>query len=201
MKTFLANHLKAEVTSNPQILKRFSDIFNEEILPKGSFFLKEKQTIRKLGILLEGVMRIYLLDESGIETNLLFITPGRSVSGNFLPFGTSGVYIQCITNVRLMVAGSDDLTALLEENELLKTFLYKTLNGAHQHVLNKLTQYIRMNAMERYLFFLQEYPGLVNMIPHYQIANYLGITATQLSRIRKVLAKNESRDKDSDSSF
>ena len=179
------------MTTNPLLLEEFIGLFNEEFFRKDTFFLREHQTIRKLGIVMEGVMRIYTIDEGGVETNLLFVTPGQSVSGNFLPFGISSVYIQCITDVRMMVTGSEDLTQLLEKHEILKPFLFKTSNGAHQHVLNKLTQYIKMNAKERYLFFLQEYPGLINRIPHYHIANYLGITPTQLSRIRYSLAKTK----------
>ena len=40
------------------------------------------------------------------------------------------------------------------------------------------------DASERYASFRQEYPDLENQIPQYQVASYLGITPTQLSRIR-----------------
>jgi CRP-like cAMP-binding protein len=190
VKSFLIEHLKAEVTTNQQLLDGFITLFEEKFLAKNSYFLKENQPIKQLGLVMEGVMRIYTLDANGVETNLIFVPPGRSISGNFLPFGKSSVYIQCITDVRMFVAKSDELTEMLEGYEILKPFLHKMLNGAHQHVLNKLTQYIKMNAKERYLFFLQEYPGLINTIPHYHIANYLGITPTQLSRIRNLLARN-----------
>lgn len=40
-------------------------------------------------------------------------------------------------------------------------------------------------AGERYHTFLREYPDLENRVAQHQIASYLGITPTQLSRIRK----------------
>jgi CRP-like cAMP-binding protein len=42
-----------------------------------------------------------------------------------------------------------------------------------------------LNASKRYDAFLEEFPGLEQRIPQYQIASYLGITPVQLSRIRK----------------
>ena len=41
------------------------------------------------------------------------------------------------------------------------------------------------NADERYIIFQRDYPQLEQIIPQYQIAFYLGITPTQLSRIRR----------------
>lgn len=189
MLTYLTDHLKAEIKSDQKTLDAFMHLFEERLLARNDYFLKENQSIEQLGIVVEGVMRIFTLDEQGVETNLVFVTPGRSISGNFLPFGISSVYIQCITDVRILVARADSLTAMLEKNEMLNPFLLKSINGAHQHVLNRLTQYIRLNAKDRYKFFLKEYPGLVNIIPHYHIANYLGITPTQLSRIRNSMAR------------
>ena len=43
------------------------------------------------------------------------------------------------------------------------------------------------NATDRYLTFLEEYPSLPERVPQWLIASYLGITPTQLSRIRKDL--------------
>jgi CRP-like cAMP-binding protein len=43
---------------------------------------------------------------------------------------------------------------------------------------------VLLDASQRYRLFQQEYPGLENRIPQYHIASYLGITPTQLSRIR-----------------
>jgi DNA-directed RNA polymerase specialized sigma subunit len=46
-----------------------------------------------------------------------------------------------------------------------------------------------LDADKRYLILQNEYPGIELEIPQYHIASYLGISATQLSRIRKKMAR------------
>ncbi|MEX0362583.1 MAG: hypothetical protein AB3N10_16525, partial [Allomuricauda sp.] len=50
---------------------------------------------------------------------------------------------------------------------------------------SRLVSLLNLTSLEKYKRFLKDYPGLLNRIPHYHIANYLGITPTQLSRARK----------------
>ena len=47
--------------------------------------------------------------------------------------------------------------------------------------------FVQNDAAARYLCFIDEYPTLKNRLPQYHIASYLGITPTQLSRIKKNL--------------
>jgi hypothetical protein len=46
---------------------------------------------------------------------------------------------------------------------------------------------VQDDATTRYLHFIEQYPNLVERLPQYHIASHLGITPTQLSRIRKKL--------------
>jgi hypothetical protein len=50
---------------------------------------------------------------------------------------------------------------------------------------NKEFEIITYDAEKRYQLFQQRYPQLEQLISQYHIASYLGISATQLSRIRK----------------
>ena len=48
---------------------------------------------------------------------------------------------------------------------------------------------VQDNATDRYLRFLDEYPEIEQRLSQYHIASHLGVTPTQLSRIRKYLTK------------
>ncbi len=45
--------------------------------------------------------------------------------------------------------------------------------------------FVQKSAAERYAEFLEKFPTLESRVPQYLIASHLGITPTQLSRIRK----------------
>jgi CRP-like cAMP-binding protein len=45
-------------------------------------------------------------------------------------------------------------------------------------------------AEEKYLKFIQNYPGCVQRIPQHMIASYIGISRETLSRLRKRLASH-----------
>ena len=47
--------------------------------------------------------------------------------------------------------------------------------------------FLMCTATERYQDFLKRYPGLEERITQNQLASYLGITPTSLSRIRRAL--------------
>jgi DNA-binding MarR family transcriptional regulator len=53
------------------------------------------------------------------------------------------------------------------------------------------TNYKLASAEERYLHLLKHRPELMNRVPQYQLASYLGIQPELLSRIRKRLSKNQ----------
>ena len=46
---------------------------------------------------------------------------------------------------------------------------------------------VQEDATARYLHFIDKHSSLVDRLPQYHIASHLGITPTQLSRIRKNL--------------
>lgn len=48
---------------------------------------------------------------------------------------------------------------------------------------------VLLNADKRYHLFKTQFPNLEQLIPQYHIASYLGITPTQLSRIRRGIVK------------
>ena len=52
----------------------------------------------------------------------------------------------------------------------------------------------RLSAMQRYLKFMRDYPGLDGRINSRYIADYIGIAPESLSRLRKMLRDNDNED-------
>ena len=65
-------------------------------------------------------------------------------------------------------------------------------SGLQRHAAAKdqrIVHSLSASAEERYLAFLQMYPSIVQRVPQWMLASYLGISPETLSRIRKDLSK------------
>ncbi len=187
--TQLTQFVYRSVDSNLQLATDFTSLFTQQEFSPDDYFLCQGQPVEKIGFLTKGIIRIFTTDLVGEEYNIVLHDEGSFVMGSFMPEKISDVNIQCITPSIILVADFYKVIDFLETNQKLKSFLNSYLSAAHQRIQHRLTQYLRLDAKGRYLSFLSEYPNLINKIPHYHIANYLGISTTQLSRIRHKLAK------------
>lgn len=158
-------------------------------LKKNDFFIKIGQANRKIGVVRKGVLRGFVVDDNGNEINLILYQEKDIISGNFVPDLPAPINIQAIENCAIDVADFSNTILEFRKNEKSNSIFNDMVNGLHSKIQSRLTSFINCNSSERYQFFLKEYPNLINRIPNYYIANFLGITPTQLSRIRKSLLK------------
>lgn len=164
----------------------FISLFSEVHLKKHNYFAKEGEYASKLAFISKGVMRAFFRNNSGDEYNKTFFTPYSFVAAysSLTTKQKNLINIQCLTDCTLLVADFDKITLLYEQNpkyEKLARILaeYKFAIKEKREI-----EIVTLEAKDRYEIFKSEHPGLENQISQYHIASYLGITPTQLSRIR-----------------
>jgi CRP/FNR family transcriptional regulator, anaerobic regulatory protein len=159
-----------------------------EEFKKKDFFIKVGQVNRRIGIVRKGVLRGFIIDDNGNEVNLILYKENDIISGNVVPNVPASINVQAIEKCIIDVTDFPKALLALRDNEFLNTAFNEMVNTLHSKIQYRLTSFINCNSFDRYQFFLREYPNLINRIPNYHIANFLGITPTQLSRIRKSFA-------------
>lgn len=136
----------------------------------------------------QGLFRVFVLDEKGNEFNKNFFQEGR-FPGSMTALLRQEPSLHSIQALEDSVIIEIDFKAfrdLLYRSEDLKLFQIHYLET--HWLLDKDTREVRLvqqDAAERYQAFRQEYPELLARLPQYHIASHLGVTPTQLSRIRK----------------
>ncbi|MDW7693043.1 Crp/Fnr family transcriptional regulator [Flammeovirgaceae bacterium SG7u.111] len=164
-------------------------LFTECSLKKGEFFLKEGEVAKNFGFLQQGVVRAFYRNNEGVEYNKHFFTKNNMIGGysSLVTQLPNSINQQALTDCDLLIGNYRKLTDLLDKYQDLERLLRKIAERYFVDKEKREVEIVLLEANKRYAIFQSEYPQLEQLIPQYHIASYLGITPTQLSRIR---AKN-----------
>jgi CRP-like cAMP-binding protein len=139
----------------------------------------------------DGLIRGFVGDDKGNEYNKKFFDEGKfpGAMSALLTNTPSKLGFDALEETFLIEIDFLAFRRLLLEYDDLKLFQIYYLEK--NWLLDKDEREIALvqqDASARYQRFLSEFPSLVERLPQYHIASHLGITPTQLSRIRKKLS-------------
>jgi len=159
---------------------------------KNDILLKQGQVAKECFLVLKGCVKRYYL-EDGEEKIMEFYTENDPISPvSYTTKEPSEYYISCI-EPSIISSGNEERTQLFlqEFPRFIPIFIQigDALSAKKQIAVDA---YKNLSAEERYYQLLEQRPDLINRVPQYMIASYLGIQPESLSRIRK---RSFSRDK------
>ncbi|WP_406683942.1 Crp/Fnr family transcriptional regulator [Seonamhaeicola sp. MEBiC1930] len=158
----------------------------------GTHLVRLGEIPTKIYMLVSGVVRCYLTTESGKEFNKTFYFPvGFFASLTGLVTNKPSMFaFEAMTECKLYEVDYKSFMEICKKNQKLNTLHSKVLEFAYMSYEKRLVELMSLNATQRYLALKEELPEVDSIIPQYHIASYLGITAVQLSRIRKKIDSN-----------
>ncbi|MCP4163047.1 MAG: Crp/Fnr family transcriptional regulator [Deltaproteobacteria bacterium] len=106
-------------------------------------------------------MRSYIIDLDGNEANLRFVLPLNFVKGSFASNDSSPVNIQCIEKCSLYVADWANVMKFASSNPEFQNFFNLLLSKGYSKTIQLLANLIKLNAKDRYLLFIKEFPDLI----------------------------------------
>jgi len=163
-----------------------------EHFDKGSLLLKEGAISRAFYFVLDGCSRMYYLVD-GQEKNTYFYTEGEFISSyeSFVHQRPANHNIACIEPCRLVKISTEAAIRLLDSSvkfELLSRVFMEQELMVYQKMLYS---FVGLTAEQRYLMLLNSQADLIQRIPQYHLASFLGVSAETLSRIRKRINQKE----------
>ncbi|MET0635306.1 MAG: Crp/Fnr family transcriptional regulator [Chitinophagaceae bacterium] len=160
-------------------------------LRKQQFLLQEGDVWRYHAFVCQGCLRRYSIDDKGIEHILQFSLENwwagdRESLINATP---SRYNIDAIEDSTVLVIRNQDYERICRDvpvfNEMANNILARSFNAAQDRINTS----ISLDAEEKYLRLLQQFPDLVSRVPRHMIASYLGITPETLSRIKRKVTR------------
>ena len=184
------NSINSFVNVSDETFEQLVKIGKFKSVGKRELIILKEQIAKKIYFVCKGILISKWIDHEGnvhiknffIEGNLA----GSTVS--MLQQTPSAFSIESITEGVIIEMDYQQYKTLIFNSEELKNFYIAYLEQKWV-IENEKRQisFAAQSATERYLTFQNDFPGLENRVAQHIIALYLGITPTQLSRIRKKL--------------
>ena len=144
-------------------------------------------------LVIKGCVRQYAITKNGEENTINFFTENQSAV-NFESMSSqqpSKYYFNCTEETLLAVLNSKKETELYKKHPRFSEVCRVEMEKMLGEMQVKMSNFINSTSKERYLDLLKNRPGLIDRVPHYQLASYLGIKPETLSRVRKRVSIDE----------
>lgn len=159
---------------------------------KGEYYNEYRNVCKHLGFIVNGVFRTYYVNaETGEEKNMLFYTTNQMVTAfkSFLTRRPCNFYTESMVESTILYIHVDHLQALYKQSHEWERFGRYIAEVAFNLMMEHTEDFLFKSPEERYVQMVEQHPDLVNQVPLYHIASYLGIAGPSLSRIRKRMQK------------
>ncbi len=141
----------------------------------------------KIYYICEGLCRSYYIDQKGNDVTRFFIEEGDwCLTEIQILDEPSELCVETLEKCTFLVFQIADFS-VVNEDGFMKDVYIQALKNNIRYKIKRESIFLMCSATERYQDFKQRYPDLENRITQNQLASYLGITPTSLSRIRRTL--------------
>lgn len=166
--------------------KAFEEILQVRTLKKKDLLLREGQICTFIVFLNSGVLREYSYQDDK-EVTMDFVSENQFTSDfqSFISQAPSKQNLEALTDVDLLILQKDAVNALYDKYKTWERFGRLIIERVFCSAEAKRKKIISTTHEEQYRNFVDSYPDIIQKVPQYYIASYLGLTPEHLSRIRK----------------
>ncbi|MDJ1485616.1 Crp/Fnr family transcriptional regulator [Cytophagaceae bacterium YF14B1] len=153
---------------------------------KRQFIVQPNFVCQHMNYVREGAMRSYLVDDKGIEHTIALAIEGWWINdcNSYIFQEPATFFVQALENSVIIQLSYQSEQLLLANIPKFERFFRITARCEVATIQKRVLSNISQSAEQRYEDFAMRYPALLNRIPQYAIASYLGFTTEFLSKIR-----------------
>jgi CRP-like cAMP-binding protein len=183
----LAAYLRRNSDMKDDEINMICSYFQEESLAREENLFREGDRYKKIAFVAKGILRVYVIDNEGEEIVKNFIEDENFFSDieSFEKNSPSILNVSAVTDCILLTLSKPDADILADR---MTQWAYLMKMGAMQAMNDMIRKqnFLRLgNSIDKYNYFVKNFPLLAQQVPLKYIASYLSITQSSLSRIRK----------------
>ena len=162
----------------------FSSIWSAKEFKRKEIISPDEETEKYLYFILEGAQRVYY-SKNDKEATLIFTYP-HSFGGNldsFLLQVASNYTYEALTKSLVLRAHYSDIQTLRAQNPIFNAYFNSSTHFALAGLLQRMVELQCYSSTEKFQSLLERSPHILNHIPHKYLANYMGMDATNFSKL------------------
>lgn len=180
--------IKEFANISDELIEKLYAICDEQVIKKGELFIRAGDIPKYIGFNLEGLFRLYYIDEDGNDFTKAFSETGRFlISYSAIVQNRSSYFnIEALQESRILKFDYWTFNQMLQSDIRWYPFAFKLLESVY--IIKELREksFLLDDAAKRYQEFKECYADVEDQIKLYHVASFLGITPEALSRIRKM---------------
>ena len=169
----------------PEDWDLFASIWKPFEAKRKEVITKEGQPEKFLYFVVDGVQRVYYLDDLQREATLVF-TYAPSFGGvldSFLLQQPSKYHYETLTPSVFLRTSASEIQKLTSESQAVQMLIQKGINHSFSGLMERMTELQCFSSEEKFRKLLSRSPHILNLVPHKYLANYIGIDPTNFSKL------------------
>ncbi len=140
---------------------------------------------RYLYFVLEGVQRAFYLTSDNKEATIVFTYPPSfsGVADSFLTQTPSEYFMETLTASRFLRISYEEISVLMKRYPVIQEMILTLTAFILKGVLFRQVELQCFSNEEKFRTLLARSPHILNLVPHKYLASYLGMDATNFSKL------------------
>jgi CRP-like cAMP-binding protein len=133
-----------------------------------------------------GAMRAYLVDDKGQDHTIAFAIDDWWITdyNSFIFQQPATLFVEALEDATLIQIDYNTEQLLMETVPKFERFFRIITERSFAFLQQRMLSNLSKSAEERYEEFLHKYPAIVQKVPQYALASYLGMSTEYLSKLR-----------------
>jgi len=190
----LIDHVNKRISLTEAEAEEFVHAFKLAKVKKRQFIIQPDFVPRHRSYVLQGSFRVYVVDDKGQDHTIQMSVEDWWVSdyNSYIFQKPATMFVVALEDSIILQLAHEKEQELKAANPKFETFFRIMAERTAAFFQRRIISSLTLTAEQRYDDFLEKYPLLVNRMPQYAIASYLGMTTEFLSKIRNKKVKKKS---------
>lgn len=190
----LIHHIQNRIQLSEEELDQFVSEFKITKIKKRQFIIQPDFVAKYRSYVVKGALRAYVVSGQGQEHTISFAIEDWWISdyNSYIYQQPATMFVMALEDTVLLQLDFEAETKLKNTNPKFETFFRITAERTAAFFQRRIILNLTSTAEERYESFIEKYPSIVQRVPQYALASYLGMTTEFLSKIRNKKLKKKS---------